>query len=62
MGRIQRRTKRVALNHAIEEEAWTLEQLAAWSNAEDRVAKAVALTHPKDGYEMLWGCCRVEHL
>ena len=27
--------------------------MAAWSNAQDLVANAVALSHPKDGYGML---------
>ena len=29
------------------------EQVAAWINAQDLVANAVALSHPKDGYEVL---------
>ena len=53
MGEIQRRTKRVASNQAIAEEAWKREQVAAWNNAQDLVANAVALSHPKDGYEVL---------
>ena len=50
MGEIQRRTKGVASNRAIAEEAWACEQVAAWSNAQDLVTHAVALSHPKDGY------------
>ena len=53
MGGIQRRTKRVASNRAIAEEAWKSEQVATWSNVQDLVANAVALSHPKDGYEVL---------
>ena len=53
MGGIQRRTKRVAWNWAIVEEAWTLEKVTAWSNAPDLVANTVDLSHPKDGYEVL---------
>ena len=53
MGGIQRRTKRVASNRAIPEDAWTCERVAAWSNAQDLVANAVALSHPTDGYEVL---------
>ena len=36
MGKIQRRTKRVASNRAIAEEAWTLERVSAWSTAQRR--------------------------
>ena len=50
---IQRRTEGVASNRAIAEEAWKREQVAAWSNAQDLVANAVALSHPKGGYEVL---------
>ena len=50
---IQRRTKRVASNRAIAEETWKSEQVAAWSNAQDLVPKAVALSHPEYGYEVL---------
>ena len=41
MGEIQRRTKQVASNRAIAEEAWTREQMAAWSNAQDLLVNAV---------------------
>ena len=53
MGGIQRRTKQVASNRAIAEKAWNREQVAAWSNAQDLVVNAIALLHPKDGYEVL---------
>ena len=53
LGGVQCRTKRVASNRAIAEEAWKREQMAAWSNPQDLVANAVALSHPKNGYEML---------
>ena len=33
--------------------AWTLEQVAAWSNAQNLVVNAVALSHPKDEFEVL---------
>ena len=49
MGKIQRRTKRVASNRAIAKEAWKREQVAAWSNAQDLVDKDVVLSHPKKG-------------
>ena len=59
-GGIQSRAERVASKRGIAEEAWKREQVAAWSkwlpraiNAEDLVASAVALPHPKDGYEVL---------
>ena len=50
---IQRRAERVAPSRAIAEEAWKREQVTTWSNAQDLVANAVALSHPKDGYEVL---------
>ena len=53
LGGIQRRTKRVASNRAIAKEAWKREQMATWSNAQDLVANAVDLSHPKDGFEVL---------
>ena len=53
MGGIQCQTKRVASNWAMAEEASTREQVAAWKNAQDLVANAVALSHLKDGYEVL---------
>ena len=40
-------------NWAIAEEEWKRDQVAAWSNTQDLVANAVALMHPKDGYEVL---------
>ena len=52
LGGIQRRTKRVASNQVTVEEAWKREQVATWSNAQNLVANAVALQHPKDGFEM----------
>ena len=63
---IKRRTKRVASNRSIAEEAWKREQVVAWINAQYLVANAVALMHPKDVYEVLifpdvsdnhWGSC-----
>ena len=53
MGGIQCRTKRVASNWAIAEEASTRDQVAAWRNAQNLVANAVALSHLKDEYEVL---------
>ena len=53
MGDIQRRTKRVASNRVMAEGAWKSEQVAAWSKALNLVANAVALSHSKDGYEVL---------
>ena len=50
---IQRRTKRVASNLAIAEEAWKREQVDAWINAQDLLANADALSHPKGVYEVL---------
>ena len=35
------------------EETWTLEQVAAWSNAHNLVANAVASSHSKGEYDML---------
>ena len=48
MGGIQHRTKRVASNRAIAEEAWKREQVVAWINAQNLAVNAVALSHPKD--------------
>ena len=53
MGGIQRRTKQVAWNWAIAEEARTLEQVAARSTALDLMTNAVALLYLEDGYEVL---------
>ena len=38
---------------AIAEEPWRREQVVARSIAQDLVANTVALSHPKDGYEVL---------
>ena len=54
MGGFERLTKRVTSNRAIAEEVRTREQMAARSNAQDLVANAVALSHPKDGYKVLF--------
>ena len=48
-----RRTKRVASNKTIEESAWTPRRAQAWLAAQDLVAHAVALSYPKQGYEVL---------
>jgi len=48
-----RRTKRVASNRAIPPEAWTPDLVAAWERAQDLVANAVTLYHPRDGYVVL---------
>ena len=53
MGGIQRRTTRVTFNRAFAEEARKREQVAAWINAQDLVVIGVALSHPKDRYEVL---------
>jgi len=42
-----RRTKRVAQNRAIDATAWTPERAAAWNAAQDLVASAVTLSHPR---------------
>ena len=47
MGGVQHRAKRVA------KEAWKREQVAAWSITQDLEANAVALSHPKNEYEVL---------
>ena len=48
-----RRTKRVAMNRAISAEAWTNPEAKAWNAAQELVAQAVALSHPRDGYAVL---------
>eukprot|EP00903_Cladosiphon_okamuranus_P017345 g15980.t1 len=47
------RTKRVASNRAIAPQAWTPELVAAWDQAQDMVANAVTLYHPKEGRAVL---------
>ena len=48
-----RRTKRVASNKTIEESAWTPRRAQAWLAAQALVAHAVALSYPKQEYEVL---------
>ena len=47
------RTKRVARNRVIPSEAWTEGRLQAWSAAQDLVAHAVTLFHPRPGCQVL---------
>ena len=65
------RTKRVAQNRAIVPEAWTPELSGAWTKAQELVAQAVALSHPRAGCAVLmfpdasdlhWGMWTVGHL
>ena len=53
MEAVHRQTKRVSSNRVFAEEGWKREQVAVWSNAQGLVANTVALSHPKDGYEVL---------
>ena len=53
VGGIQRRVERVVSKQPIAEDTWKRKQVAAWSNAQDLVANAVALSQPKGGYEVL---------
>ena len=53
MGGSKRWTKRVASSQTIAEEAWKRKLVATWSIAQDLVANAVALSHPKYMYEVL---------
>ena len=48
-----KRTKRVAKNRAIPPAAWTECRLKAWADAQDLVAHAVALYHPRPGCQVL---------
>ena len=47
------RTKRVAQNRAILPAAWTEGKLKAWADAQDLVAHAVTLYHPRPGCQVL---------
>ena len=49
MAGASRRTKRVARNRVIQEDAWTAERVRAWRHAQDLVAQAVAFYHPCPG-------------
>ena len=48
-----RRSKRAASNRIIDDSAWTFRRGQAWHAAQDLVAHAVTLSHPKEGYEPL---------
>ena len=47
------KTKRVARNRVIQEDAWTAERVSAWRAAQDLVAQAVPLYHPRPGCVVL---------
>ena len=49
MAGASRRTKRVARNRVIQEDAGTAERVRAWRHAQDLVAQAVAFYHPCPG-------------
>ena len=49
----KRPTKRVASNRAISAGDWTSGLIGAWEAAQDLVAHAVALSHPKPGWAVL---------
>ena len=53
MARASFRTKRVARNRVIQEDAWTAERVRAWRAAQDLGAQAVPLYHPRPGCIML---------
>ena len=53
MAGASRRTKRVARNRVIQEDAWTAERVRAWRAAQDLVAQAVPLYHPRPGCVVL---------
>ena len=53
MARDSRRTKRVARNRVIQEDAWTAERVRAWRAAQDLVAQVVPLYHPRPGCVVL---------
>ena len=48
-----RRTKRVFKNRAIPTAAWTEGRLKAWADAQDLVAHAVTLYHPRSACQVL---------
>ena len=48
-----RRTKHVAKNRAIRPAAWTEGRLKAWADAQDLVAHAVTLCHPRSGCQVM---------
>ena len=49
----KRRTKGVASNRTISAGEWASELIGAWDAAQDVVAHAVALSHPKPGWAVL---------
>jgi len=53
MAGAKNRTKRVAQNRAITDAAWTPERAAAWTAAQDLVASAVTLSHPRADHVVL---------
>ena len=53
MGGAKRRTKGVASNRTISAGEWASELIGAWDAAQDVVAHAVALSHPKPGWAVL---------
>ena len=53
MAGASRRTKRVARNRVIKEDAWTEDRVRAWRAAQDLVAQAVPLHHPRPGCVVL---------
>ena len=53
MAGASRRTKRVARNRVIPEDAWPEDRVRAWRAAQDLVAQAVPLYHPRPGCVVL---------
>ena len=53
MAGAKRRTKQLESNRAISAGEWTSELIGAWDAAQDLVAHAVALSHPKPGWTVL---------
>ena len=53
MAGASRRTKRVARNRVIQDNVWTEERVRAWRAAQDLVAQAVPLYHPRPGCVVL---------
>ena len=49
----KRRNERVSSNWAISAGEWTSELIGTWDAAQDLVAHAVALSHPKPGWAVL---------
>ena len=71
MAGASRKTKQVARNRVIQEDAWTAERVRAWRVAQDLVAQAVPLYYPRpecivlmfpDASDFHWGSFLLKRL